>query len=253
MTKLRISLLGVALWNAACSTADEPRPGEESFARLAVVDDGTRATVLATDAAGNEVSRALLRRDHEVARIEVEIDGDRFVGELEPSSGEITVFAEVENATMSWSPSSGEPMPAAIEARWSEITGAWRQALLDDDAKLRDEYRGAINVPADLFTPVSADVPVAESQWCPEPDCWYDSWSGIEICEVLHQVWCPPEPAPLPCGGYCPPEPCAGFYCPQPCYGWSCNPEPCIGLWCQPQPPCDDCGGCQPWDPFCSY
>lgn len=257
MTKLHPSrlltglALGLGFLGTACGAAEEPRPGEPSFARLAIVDDGTQATVLATDASGLEVSRALLRRDHEVARVEVEIDGDRFAAELDPVTGEITMHAEGTDATVTWSPSSGEPMPEAIAARWAEITGAWRTALLDDDAKLRDEYRAAINVPAELFTPASADVPVAASLWCPEPSCWYDAVADVEICSMLYQVWCPAPPPPPPCGGYCPPEPCGGFYCPEPCYGLDCTP-PCIGLWCEP--PCwgDNCG-CQPWDPFCSY
>jgi hypothetical protein len=251
MTRLHTLSIVLALAGAACSTSESPRPGEESFARIAVVDDGAQATVRATDASGREVSRALLRRDHEVARVEVEIDGGRFVAELEPVTGEIVVHAEGDDATMTWSPSSGEAMPAAIEARWSDITLAWRNALLDDDAKLRPDLRAAINVPSDLFAPAAADVPVAPSLWCPEPTCWYDVEADVEICHMLHQVWCPPPPEPEPCGGWCPPEPCYGFYCPDPCYGVRCEP-PCVGLWCQP--PCwgIHCG-CDLWDPYCEY
>jgi hypothetical protein len=237
-----LSLFAVTA-SVACSTVDDSRPAAPRFARVDVVQDDVKSTVVASDADGAELSRALLRRDHEVARIEVEADGERFLAELEPRSGELTIHAEVDGASTSWSPSSGEAMPEVIAERWTEITAQWRSTLLDDDGALRDDYRKAVNVPADLFGTPDADVPVAASYWCPpEPQCWYDEVGEVQVCIMLHQVWCPPPPPP--CGELCLPDPCWGLNCTEPCTTdrW-CDP-PCIGLWCNV---------CQPWDPFCVY
>jgi hypothetical protein len=231
-----------SLLAVACQVADEPRELAPRFAQVEIVDTDVQATVVAHDADEREVSRALLVRDHEVARFEIELDGDRFLAELDPVAGELTLHGEADGSSVSWSPGSGEPMPEVFAGRWAEINAAWRAALLDGEGRLRDEFRGALNVPADLFAGPEADVPVSTTFWCPPPQqiCFYDEASAQEICIMLAQMWCPPPPPP--CWGFdC--DPCMGLRCSPPCWGGAC-PEPCIGLWCD--------SDCSPYDVYCA-
>ncbi len=187
-------------------------------------------------------ARALFVRERDRARVELELDGDRFRAELDPATRELTVLAEVDGETIAWTQADG-PMPTAIAERWEDVLAAWRDRLLDDDGRLRADARSSVNVPADVFATEIDGEPVSQAYApCPpEPICWYDDTTGAFICELAEALWCPPPPDP--CWGLdCPP--CAGLWCPppDPCTTGGICPEPCIGLWCLP---------CDRWDPFC--
>jgi hypothetical protein len=238
---VRIPLLtfGLVATTFGCSVANDASPRGVEFARLAVLDSGTQASVAALDADEAEVSRALLSRDHEVYRIEIELDGDRFVAELDTLGTELVMHGEADGHSVSWAATSGEPMPPLFAQRWEQITRSWRASLVDDAGKLRPEFHAALNIPADLFAAPSADVPVAQTLWCPPPQeiCFYDEVAAQEICFILAALCAPPPPCEFL--GDC--APCRGFYCPPPCGGFKC--DPCIGLWCEPT--------CGPFDPYC--
>ncbi len=232
--------LAAATLTACNHDTETPTPRSLEIAEVELVQDAASASLLARDDHGAELSRALLARDHEVARIELELDGDRFVAELDPRSGELAMLAEVDGTSLAWSASDGEPMPAALREHWGQIATQWRHSLLDADGDVKPEFLGAINVPADVFAP-AADVPVATSLWCPpDPICWFDEIEAVFVCELATAIWCPPPPPPCLYGDC---SPCGGLYCPQPCWGLDCGP--CVGLWCDP------CGQ-NPWDPFCA-
>lgn len=229
-----------AATTAACETEDAQPRGVE-FVQLDREEVAATASLRAQTDAG-ELARASFVRDHQRARIEIEHDGDRFVAELDPETGEIDVLAEADGATLTWSPTDGTPMPEVLAARWSDVVAAWRDTMLDDEGRLRDEQRNAVNVPAEVFATAIDGLPVSQIVQCPpREECWYDDATGTFVCELLYDVWCPPPPPPC-WGSDC--EPCGGLWCPPPppCDTWWC-PPPCIGLWCGP---------CEPWDPFCA-
>jgi hypothetical protein len=234
------ALFSVTAVSLACSAADPGSPRGVEFARIAVVDEGNQAAVVAMDDESTELSRALMHRDHDRARFEVELDGDRFAAELDVATGDLVIHGESEGKSVSWMSGTGEPMPALIAERWSDITAAWRSALVGEDGSLRADYLRALNVPADFFTPTTADVPVSNLFYCPPPIeiCHYDEVEATEVCFILAAM-CPPPP---PCGILgC--EPCWGLHCEPKCGEFSC--DPCIGLWCEPT--------CSRFDPFCQY
>ncbi len=233
-------LVSCAAWATGCET-EEARPRGVELVQLEREATATAASLRAQTEDG-EAARALLVRGDRTARLELELEGDRFLAELDPDTGTIEVIAEVDGELVRWSPGDGA-MPEALAARWSDVVATWRAELLDDEGRLRPEHRDALNVPADSFATVIDGVPVSQSYWCPpREECWFDESTGAFVCELLYDVWCPPPP-PEPCWGVtC--EPCGGLYCPPPppCDTWFC-PPPCVGLWCGP---------CEPWDPFCA-
>ena len=226
-----------------CADADDVQPRGVEF-----VNVETKAELHQVSLAGEmpeaTVARALFARDHERARVEIEIEGDRFLAQLDPETGEFTILAEADGETVLWNPADGGAMPEIIAARWADVLAAWRTEMIGDDGRLRPESRGAINVPADVFATAVDGVPVSHAYApCPPQDiCWYDDVNATMVCEIVYDVWCPPSPPPC-YGPSCDPYPCGGLYCPapQPCNDWIC-PAPCIGLWCGP---------CDGWDPFC--
>jgi hypothetical protein len=228
-----------------CGDADDLQPRGVEFVHVEK-EAAPHQVSLAGETEDAVIARALFARDHERARIEVEIDGDRFLAQLDPEASEFTILAEVDGETVLWDPSEGGAMPEAIAARWSDVLAAWRAEMIGDDGRLRPESRGAVNVPADAFVNAVNGVPVSQTivPWCPGQEmCWYDDATATFVCELAYDIWCPPPPPPC-YGIHCDPYPCGGMYCPlpEPCTDWSCPPPPCVGLWCGP---------CAAWDPFC--